>query len=353
MRIVVALGGNALLRRGERPDAAPQRRHVAAAAAALADIAREHQVVVVHGNGPQVGLLALESGSDPSLSKPYPLADLVAESQGLIGLWLQQALLAEMAGEVVTLVSQTVVDPEDGAFQVPTKFIGQVYDELSARRFAAWHGWTIQADRDGWRRVVASPLPIDIVELPIASRLLDMGVTVVLAGGGGVPVVDRDGRYESVDAVVDKDRAAALAAERLGADLLLVITDVEGVIRDFGDPAESPEALGFNAPQSKVTLTSKAGETVVVELGREKPGTSDTYLRVVGNPVVYRVSKYSAERLIPEAKTFQEDEKKAGEPEAPQNPMAGMGGDGQIPPEVMRQLQQQMQMQGGGGGGHP
>lgn len=184
MRIVVAIGGNALLRRGERPDAAPQRRHVAAAAAALADIAREHQVVVVHGNGPQVGLLALESGSDPSLSEPYPLADLVAESQGLIGLWLQQALLAEMAGEVATLVSQTVVDPEDAAFQVPTKFIGQVYDELSARRFAGWYRWTIQADRDGWRRVVASPLACDIVELPMAARLLDAGVTVVLAGGG-------------------------------------------------------------------------------------------------------------------------------------------------------------------------
>jgi len=238
VRIVVAIGGNALLRRGERPDAAPQRRHVAAAAAALAGIAREHQVVVVHGNGPQVGLLALESGSDPNLSEPYPLADLVAESQGLIGLWLQQALVAEAAGEVVTLVSQTVVDPEDAAFQVPTKFIGQLYDELSARRIAARYGWTVQADSSGWRRVVASPLPDDIVELPVAERLLDAGVTVVLAGGGGVPVVDRGGRYESIDAVVDKDRAAALAAERLGADLLLVLTDVEGVIRDFGGPAE-------------------------------------------------------------------------------------------------------------------
>lgn len=242
MRIVVAIGGNALLRRGENPDAAPQRRHVAVAAAALAGIAREHQVVVVHGNGPQVGLLALESGADPSLSEPYPLSDLVAESQGLIGLWLQQALQAEMAGEtageVVTLVSQTVVDPEDAAFQVPTKFIGQLYDELSARRLADRYGWTVQPDNSGRRRVVASPLPCDIVELPVAVRLLDAGVTVVLAGGGGVPVVDRDGRYESIDAVVDKDRAAALAAERLGADLLLVLTDVEGVIRDFGSPAE-------------------------------------------------------------------------------------------------------------------
>lgn len=238
MRIVVAIGGNALLRRGERPDAAPQRRHVAAAAAALARIARDHQVAVVHGNGPQVGLLALESGADPTLSEPYPLADLVAESQGLIGLWLQQALLDEGIGDVVTLVSQTVVDPSDPAFREPTKFIGQVYDEPTARRLADLHGWTIRADGGGWRRVVASPLPRDIVELPVAAWLLDAGATVVLAGGGGVPVVDRDHRYQSVDAVVDKDRAAALAAESLDADLLLVLTDVEGVIRDFGGSAE-------------------------------------------------------------------------------------------------------------------
>ncbi|WP_328531105.1 carbamate kinase [Nocardioides sp. NBC_00368] len=238
MRIVVAIGGNALLRRGERPDAAPQRRHVAAAAAGLAGLAREHEVVVVHGNGPQVGLLALESGADPTLSEPYPLADLVAESQGLIGLWLQQALLDEGIGTVVTLVSQTVVDPEDPAFQEPTKFIGQVYDEPTARRLADRYGWTVRPDGAGWRRVVASPAPRDIVELPVAERLLGAGVTVVLAGGGGVPVVDRDRRYRSIDAVVDKDHAAGLAAEALGADLLLVLTDVEGVIRDFGGPAE-------------------------------------------------------------------------------------------------------------------
>lgn len=238
MRIVVAIGGNALLRRGERPDAAPQRRHVAAAAAGLAGLAREHEVVVVHGNGPQVGLLALESGADPALSEPYPLADLVAESQGLIGLWLQQALQGEGIADVVTLVTQTVVDPTDPAFQEPTKFIGQVYDESTARRLADLHGWAVHTDGGGWRRVVASPSPLDIVELGVAERLLDAGVTVVLAGGGGVPVVDRGHRHESIDAVVDKDLAAALAAEALGADLLLVLTDVEGVIRDFGGPAE-------------------------------------------------------------------------------------------------------------------
>ncbi|SDK53262.1 carbamate kinase [Nocardioides sp. YR527] len=239
MRIVVAIGGNALLRRGERPDAAPQRRHVATAAAALAGIAREHELVVVHGNGPQVGLLALQSGADTSLSEPYPLADLVAESQGLIGLWLQQALVDEGAGDVVTLVTQTVVDPEDPAFQEPTKLIGQFYDESAAGGLAGRHGWAFRAVQDGWRRVVASPLPCGIVELPVAERLLDAGVTVVLAGGGGVPVVVRDHRYESVDAVVDKDHVAALAAETLDADLLLVLTDVEGVLRDFGGPAET------------------------------------------------------------------------------------------------------------------
>ena len=238
MRIVVAIGGNALLRRGERPDAAPQRRLGAAAAVGLAGLAREHQVVVVHGNGPQVGLLALESGADPTVSEPYPLSDLVAESQGLIGLWLQQALLDEGIRDVVTLVSQTVVDPEDPAFEEPTKFIGQIYDEPTARRLADVHGWAVRADGGGWRRVVASPLPRDIVELPVAERLLDAGVTVVIAGGGGVPVVDRDHHYESIDAVVDKDHAAAIAAEMLDADLLLVLTDVEGVIRDFGGPAE-------------------------------------------------------------------------------------------------------------------
>jgi len=238
MRIVVAIGGNALLRRGERPDAAPQREHVAVAAAALAGLAREHEVVIVHGNGPQVGLLALESAADPSLTAPYPLSDLVAESQGLIGLWLQQAIRDEGIVDVVSLISQTVVDPADPAFQAPSKFIGQVYDDPTARRLATRHGWTVRPDHGGWRRVVPSPVPIGLVELPVVDRLLAAGVTVIVGGGGGVPVMRRDGRYVSVDAVIDKDRAASLAAVALDADLLLVLTDVDGVIRDFGTPAQ-------------------------------------------------------------------------------------------------------------------
>ena len=238
MRIVVAIGGNALLRRGERPDAAPQREHVAVAAAALAGLARQHEVVIVHGNGPQVGLLALESAADPSLTAPYPLSDLVAESQGLIGLWLQQAIRDEGIVDVVSLISQTVVDPADPAFQAPSKFIGQVYDDPTARRLATRHGWTVRPDHGGWRRVVPSPVPIGLVELPVVDRLLAAGVTVIVGGGGGVPVMRRDGRYVSVDAVIDKDRAASLAAVALDADLLLVLTDVDGVIRDFGTPAQ-------------------------------------------------------------------------------------------------------------------
>ncbi|MET0837502.1 MAG: carbamate kinase, partial [Marmoricola sp.] len=189
MRVVVALGGNALLHRGERPDAAPQLDQVARVAAPLAQIAREHEVVLVHGNGPQVGLLALESAADKSLSRPYPLGDLVAETQGLNGYWLQQAIGRTLDRAVVTLVTQTVVDADDPAFASPTKFVGSVYDEPEAKALADEHGWTFARDGDSWRRVVASPVPQRIVETETADLLLRRGTTVVLAGGGGVPVV--------------------------------------------------------------------------------------------------------------------------------------------------------------------
>jgi carbamate kinase len=257
LRIVVALGGNALLRRGERPDAAIQIEHVAQAAPALAKAAADHDVVLVHGNGPQVGMLALESGADASLSRPYALSDLVAETQGMIGYWLQQGLAnAGLPGPVVTLVTQTVVDPADPAFRNRTKFVGSLYTEDEARDLARANGWTVRQDGTGWRRVVASPAPQRIVEIDVTEVLLRSGVTVVLAGGGGVPVIEGPQGLEGVDAVVDKDLTAALVAELLDADLLAILTDVPAVLTGYGTPAQKPlrdvtvaqlEALDFPA----------------------------------------------------------------------------------------------------------
>lgn len=239
MRIVVALGGNALLRRGESPDSAIQLGHVAEAAPALAKAAAEHQLLVVHGNGPQVGMLALESAADTSLSRAYPFSDLVAETQGVIGYWLQQGLAnAGLVSPVVTLVTQTVVDAADPAFGAPTKFVGAMYDEAHARALAAANDWTVRADGAGWRRVVPSPMPVRVVETDTAQVLLDAGTTVILGGGGGVPVVEHPDGLRGVDAVVDKDFVAAHLAIETHADLLVLLTDVEGVLTDFGQPEE-------------------------------------------------------------------------------------------------------------------
>lgn len=240
MRVVIALGGNALLPRGQRPDAAPQVDQISHVAAPLAELASSHEVVLVHGNGPQVGLLALESAADTSLSRPYPLGDLVAETQGLIGYWLQQALGRHLATPVVTLVTQTVVAADDPAFADPTKFVGSVYDELEAKVLAQEHDWAFKRDGDTWRRVVASPTPLRLVEVDTADALLRSGTTVVLAGGGGIPVVQSPRGLDGVEAVVDKDLAAALAAKELGADLFLVLTDVSAVMAGFGTPQQRP-----------------------------------------------------------------------------------------------------------------
>jgi len=211
VRIVVALGGNALLEREERPDAVIQRRHVRQAAAALAPLAAGHQLVLCHGNGPQVGLLALESQADASLSRPYPLDVLVGQTQGMIGYWLSQELRnAGVAQPVACVVSQTVVDPSDPAFGHPSKFIGASYDQGEAEALAARRGWVIAADGPGWRRVVASPRPRGLVEIETIRSLADAGVLVICGGGGGIPVVRSDGgELTGVEAVVDKDLTAA------------------------------------------------------------------------------------------------------------------------------------------------
>jgi carbamate kinase len=237
MRVVIALGGNALVRRGEPADAATQRRNVATAVAAVADLAAEHEVIVTHGNGPQVGLLALQGDAYDAVA-PYPLDVLGAETEGMIGYLLDQELVNALGGRpVATLLTQVIVDRADPAFTLPTKPIGPGYDRETADRLAAERGWAVAPDGPYHRRVVASPEPRSIVELTTLRLLVDAGVLVVCVGGGGIPVaVDRDGRLCGVEAVIDKDLAAALLARGLGADALLMLTDVPAVQAGWGTP---------------------------------------------------------------------------------------------------------------------
>ncbi|MFC7363298.1 carbamate kinase [Nocardioides astragali] len=242
MRIVVALGGNALLQRGQKPDAELQERNVDRAVAALAPIAREHELVLTHGNGPQVGVLALQSASDPHLTTPYPFDVLGAQTQGMIGYWLLQSMQNHLPGrQVAAIINQTLVEAADPAFDDPTKFVGEVYTQEEAQRLAAERGWAVKADGTGWRRVVGSPRPQRVVETRLIRLLLESGAVVVCAGGGGVPVIrDESGRLRGVEAVVDKDLTSSVLAEALDADMLLVLTDVPAVMTDYGTPQQAP-----------------------------------------------------------------------------------------------------------------
>jgi carbamate kinase len=235
-RVVVALGGNALLRRGEPAEAEIQRGNVLAAGAALASAASEHDLVITHGNGPQVGLLALEGEAYHDV-KPYPLDVLVAETQGMIGYLLAQSLQNELHDrDVVTVGTQVLVAADDPAFTAPSKPIGPVYGELEARRLANERGWTVAPDGDFYRRVVPSPEPVGIVELTAIELLIAHGAVVICAGGGGVPVVRTRAGLRGVEAVVDKDLTAAVLAEEVEADRLVLATDVPFVEQAFGTP---------------------------------------------------------------------------------------------------------------------
>ena len=236
MRIVVALGGNALLRRGEPLEASIQRARVEDAAKTLAPIAREHELVLTHGNGPQVGLLALQSEAYTAVN-PYPFDVLVAESEGMIGYLLEQALQNEMPDrEVVTILTEVVVDADDPAFTNPSKPVGPVYPESTARALAAERGWRVASDGSGYRRVVASPEPGEIVQADTITRLVESGAIVICAGGGGIPAVleCRSGRRVGAEAVIDKDLSAALLAVEVDADFLMLLTDVEFVVDGWG-----------------------------------------------------------------------------------------------------------------------
>jgi carbamate kinase len=246
---VVALGGNALLPRGERPEAALQLHAARGAAVAIAPLAATHRLVVTHGNGPQVGLLALMTDAYDGVD-PYPLDVLDAESEGQIGYIIELELdNAIDVRDTVALITRVVVDENDPAFSAPTKFIGPLYDEERARVAEREHGWKVRPDGGGWRRVVASPEPRRIVQLPAIRRLVESGFVVVCAGGGGVPVVEDGPGFRGVEAVIDKDLCSALLATDLSAEVLVLATDVEGVYLDWGGPdqrliaAASPQEL--------------------------------------------------------------------------------------------------------------
>jgi carbamate kinase len=243
MRVVVALGGNALLKRGEPMTADAQRANVRKAAPALAAVARNHELVLSHGNGPQVGLLALQASAYKEV-EAYPLDVLGAQTEGMIGYVLEQELGNLLPADVpfATVLTMVEVDPSDPAFGDPTKFVGPVYDKATADQLAAEKGWVFKQDGDRWRRVVPSPEPKRIFEIRPIKWLLDKDVVVICAGGGGVPTMYEElpaqtpiGRtLTGVEAVIDKDLATELLAREVGADLFLMVTDVEGVFADWG-----------------------------------------------------------------------------------------------------------------------
>ncbi|CAE6886211.1 putative carbamate kinase [Pseudomonas marincola] len=259
MRIVVALGGNALLRRGEPMTADNQRENIRIATEQIAKVAPGNELVIAHGNGPQVGLLALQ-GAAYKATSPYPLDVLGAETEGMIGYMIEQELGNLLPFEVpfATLLTQVEVDPEDPAFKNPTKPIGPVYSKEEAEALAAEKGWSIAPDGDKFRRVVPSPRPKQIFEIRPAKWLLEKGAVVICAGGGGIPTMyGEDGKLQGVEAVIDKDLCSALLAEQLEADLLVIATDVEAAFIDWGKPTQ--KAIAEASPDELDKLGFAAG----------------------------------------------------------------------------------------------
>ena len=308
MLVVAALGGNALLQRGQPLTAQVQRENVKVAAKALAQIVRAgHQLVITHGNGPQVGLLALQNDAYKP-EESYPLDVLGAQTAGMIGYLIEQELENELqhAQPIVTLLTQVTVDLNDPAFATPTKYIGPVYSQEEAQARAAQAGWQIAQDGDKWRRVVASPKPVDIPDLEVLKLLVERNVVVVCNGGGGIPVVRAaDNSLQGIEAVIDKDLSSAFLAEKLGADALLLLTDVESVYQDFGTPDAKPlhkltiaESDAMNVPAGSMGPKIKAASSFAASGGFSAIGRlSDALALLSGQAGTHIVAENNAKPL--------------------------------------------------------
>lgn len=300
MRIVIALGGNALLQRGQPMTAENQRTNIRLAAERIAAIAPGNQIVIAHGNGPQVGLLALQDAAYTDVD-PYPLDVLGAETEAMIGYVIEQELgnLLPFEQQFATLLTMIGVDPNDPAFGNPTKPIGPIYDKDTAERLAAEKGWSIAPDGEHYRRVVPSPKPQRIFEIRPIRTLVDNGCIVICAGGGGIPTMyGEDGKLHGVEAVIDKDLATSLLAEELDADLLVIATDVDGVYTGWGTPEQRrlgdvtvDEVVGLDLPAGSMgpkvaaacEFAQKTGKQAVIgslaDIDRIVAGSAGTRVR--------------------------------------------------------------------------